>query len=165
MICTDFSWTAQQITSPLHYTISHVKLSEYDSAGGAPVLKFGKKFGNTFCRRSVRARSSKSHWFWPFCTGKCLLISIFYFIIFFWGGGEGGGNGCFFSLGRFLKKLAYSQWFTIYKNSIYHIKYIIASLYHESGLTWNWTFNGHLYYVWYLHIPHFYFAGQNRPSV
>ena len=39
---------------------------------------------------------------------------------------------------------------SITKGSIYHIKYMfIQPVYHGSGLTWNWTFNGSIYYVWY----------------
>ena len=38
---------------------------------------------------------------------------------------------------------------------------IHTTFYHGSGLTWNWTFNGSIHYVWYLHILHFYFVWQH----
>ena len=33
-----------------------------------------------------------------------------------------------------------------------------TTFYHWGGLTWNWTFNGSIYYVEYLHILRFYFV-------
>ncbi len=53
-----------------------------------------------------------------------------------------------FYLGKFLKKLADDQCSSIPKGSIYNIKYNVhTTFYHKSGLTWNWMFNGSIYYV------------------
>ena len=45
---------------------------------------------------------------------------------------------------------------SVSKGSIYHIKQCPCNL-----LTWNWMFNGCIYFVRYLHILPFYFVRQN----
>ena len=62
----------------------------------------------------------------------------------------------FFYLGRFLKKIADDQSFSISKGSIYHIKHVHTAFYYGKGLAQNWAFNGSTYRVWYVHILYFY---------
>ena len=64
----------------------------------------------------------------------------------------------FFYLWNFLEKLADDLCFSITKDSIYHIKHNVHTPF--SGLTWNWTLNGSIYYAWFLHILRFYFVWQ-----
>ena len=71
----------------------------------------------------------------------------------------------FFYLGRFLKKLSGDQCSSTTEGSIYHIKHLSMHPFTMgvdpgSGLTRNGTFNGSIYYVWYLHILRFYFVWQ-----
>ena len=62
------------------------------------------------------------------------------------------------------RNVAEDQWFSIPKDSIYHIKHNIHTpFYPSSGLTRNWMFNGsiYMYYVLYLQILRFYLVWQN----
>ncbi len=67
----------------------------------------------------------------------------------------------FFYLGRFLKKIADDQSFSISKGSIYHIKHVHTAFYYGKGLAQNWAFNGSTYRVWYVHILYFDYVWQN----
>ena len=54
----------------------------------------------------------------------------------------------FFYLGRFLKKLADDQCFSMTKGSIYHYQtYVHTTFYHGNGLVENQMLNGSINYV------------------
>ena len=61
----------------------------------------------------------------------------------------------FFYLRKFLMKLADDQSSLTTKASLYHIKhYVHTTFYHESGLTWNWTYNGSISILRFSFVRH-----------
>ena len=59
----------------------------------------------------------------------------------------------FFYLQPFMKKLADDQYSSITNwQYLPYQTYVHITLYHGSGLTWNWMFNGSILYVQYLHV-------------
>ena len=56
------------------------------------------------------------------------------------------------------QSMFFNDWRASEGSIIYHIKH--TTFHHGNGLTWNWIFNGSIYYVWYLQILCFYFVRQ-----